>query len=243
MLINVLFKGLVCFRDGLGIRFVILLMKVGDWMKDLPFFTTENGIAALGLKQIPYNGYGYITIHDSMQPQQLLQECCDFCKAVGAEKICATGHAFLQEFPLHTIVNLMRCPRELFAHTEAVAQPVQTTSLELFRELYNGAMKTVQNASYMSPADAEQILSKGKGYFIYRDDVLLGIGVAGDSRIDAIISLVKGCGEIVLLALNQVLCGEYVEVEVASTNTRAMKLYNRMGFRIVHELSRWYKIF
>ena len=36
--------------------------------------------------------------------------------------------------------------------------------------------------------------------------------------------------------------GERMKLEVASTNERAIRLYEKMGFIPVKEISRWYKI-
>ena len=49
-------------------------------MRDLPMFTTENGVGSLVLKEIPYNGTAYITIHSSSFPTDFLKECADFCR-------------------------------------------------------------------------------------------------------------------------------------------------------------------
>lgn len=211
-------------------------------MKDFPMFTTEHGIASLVLKQIPYNGCAYITLQDSLQPQRLLHECCDFCKAAGAEHIYASGHNCLENYQLHTEILLKRCLRDRIADTDAVLIPVQAATLEKFRKLYNDAMNPIANASYMSGIDAGKILAKAKGYFVYREKTLIGIGVAGEERIDALVSMVPGCGKDVLFALNRILTGPYVEVEVASSNIRAVRLYDKLGFETVHKLSKWYKI-
>ena len=56
-------------------------------MKDFPVFTTENGVASLILKEIPYRGEAYIHLRDSQNPKTLLEECVSFCAACGADKI------------------------------------------------------------------------------------------------------------------------------------------------------------
>ena len=43
-------------------------------MKDFPVFTTENGVASLVLKEIPYRREAYITLRDSRTPEALLEE-------------------------------------------------------------------------------------------------------------------------------------------------------------------------
>ena len=69
-------------------------------MRDFPVFTTENGVGSLSLKEIPYSGIAYVTIHDSSFPTEFLKECLDFCRAVGATKVYATGHETLEVYPL-----------------------------------------------------------------------------------------------------------------------------------------------
>ena len=211
-------------------------------MKDFPVFTTQFGVASIVLSQIPYTGCAYVTIRDSVQPLALLKECADFCYAVGAASVFATGHTCLEIYPLHTKIILMRSSRERLDKTDAVLIPVQNEMLEQFREIYNGAMKNVANAAYMTITDSEKILSESNGYFVYRDRELLGIGIAGGERIDAIVSVVPGSGQDVLRALNCALSGSWIEVEVASTNLRAIRLYEKMGFVQCEELSKWYKI-
>lgn len=212
-------------------------------MKDFPIFTTQYGVASLVLKQIPYTGKAYITIQDATEPLELLKECCDFCRAAGAESVFASGHDCLGSYPFHTAVILMRCLREQLADTDAALFPVQQKTLERFRDIYNAAMKKVANAAYMTVADSQKLLTDGKGYFIHRNNELLGVGVAGGERMDAIVSLVPGCGKDVLLALNHALSGTSAEVEVATANIRAVRLYENLGFIRCRELSRWYKIF
>ncbi len=212
-------------------------------MKDFPFFTTQSGVAGLTLKEIPYSGNAYITIHESNDPQKLLRECLDFCLALDAKAVYASGHCCLEEYPFHTSVIAMGCLREQLGDTEAELVPLRKETILEFCLIYNQAMKDVPNASYMTRREAEKVLQKETGYFVYSADRLLGIGIAGGNRIDAIAAVVAGCGKDVFLALNKALIGQWAEVEVASTNVRAVKLYEKLGFTKHAEFSKWYKIF
>ena len=78
-------------------------------MKDIPVFATEYGVASLVLKEIPYLGAAYVTVQDSLEPEKLLEECIGFCRACGAERVCATGHPALEKRPLYTAMWQMRC--------------------------------------------------------------------------------------------------------------------------------------
>ena len=211
-------------------------------MRDFPVFTTEYGVGSLVLKEIPYRGAAYITIRDSAQPEKFLVECTDFCRAVGAEVVFATGHQILEEYPLHTSVIQMTASLDMIPDTDACLFPVTESILPQWKQIYNERMKVVDNAAYMSDQLAKQMLECGDGYFVHRDGQLLGIGIASDDKIDCIASVIPGKGKDVVCALVHALMCDRVILEVASTNHRAIKLYESLGFIKTAEISRWYKI-
>ena len=211
-------------------------------MRDIPMFTTEYGVASLILREIPYRGEAYIRIQDTACPKELLEECVSFCRVAGAEKIYATGHDYLQNYPLHTKVLRMMRAIDGLPKTDAMTMPVMEQTLDQWREIYNDAMKPVDNASYMDAREAKRRLQEGNCYFVHRGRELLGIGIASDDTIHAVISVKPGAGQDVLLALTHALFSENVILEVASTNTRAICLYERLGFIATAELSTWYAV-
>ena len=212
-------------------------------MRDFPVFTTENGVGSLVLKEIPYSGIAYVTIQDSSFPTVFLNECTEFCRAVGAEKICASGHEVLEAYPLYTAVYQMSAPWDMIPETDACLFPVTEETLRRWCEIYNDRMKNVDNASYMSDNAARELLKRGDGYFVHRDGLLLGIGIASDDRIACVASVVPGGGREVVSALKNALISDRVVLEVASTNQKAIQLYDSLGFIKTAEVSRWYKIF
>lgn len=211
-------------------------------MRDIPVFSTEYGVASLALREIPYRGEAYIRIRDTAFPEEFLQECVSFCRMAGAEKIYATGHDSLHKFPLYTSIIRMQRPMDNLPETDAMTVPVTEQTLSRWQELYNAAMADVPNASYMDSKDAREMLVRGDGYFVHRNGELLGIGIAADETVQAVIACKKGSGRDVLLALTHALWGGQIFLEVASTNTRALQLYDRMGFTQTAELSRWYNV-
>lgn len=211
-------------------------------MRDIPVFTTQAGVASLTLKEIPYKGEAYVRIQDTLEPEKLLKECVQFCRAAGAERIYATGHKMLVNYPLHTAIWQMTCAKENLPQTDAALFPVQEKTLEKWRSIYNERMYDVPNSAAMTFLDGQEMLKKGDGYFVHRGDALLGIGKASGDTVDAVISVIPGSGQDVLLALCNALSGDRVTVEVASANTRAVKLYERLGFLLTAEISKWYKI-
>ena len=209
-------------------------------MRDIPVFSTEFGVASLVLREIPYRQEAYIRIQDTAYPAEFVEECASFCRMAGAEKIYATGHCFLDRYPLHTAIWRMTCSMDSLPETDAMTMPVTEQTLEHWRRIYNEAMAEVPNASYMDQNDAQQMLCRGDGYFVHRDGTLLGIGIAAGNTVQAIVSAKRGAGQDVLLALTHALSEEQLKLEVASANTRAIRLYERLGFIKTAELSRWF---
>lgn len=211
-------------------------------MRDIPVLTTSSGVASLTLKEIPYKGIAYIRLQDTLEPEFLLKECVDFCRMAGAEHVYATGHEILRRYPLHTAVIQMSCARDCLPQTDAALFPVLDNTLQEWMDIYNRTMENVPNSATMTIGDGQDLLKTGDGYFVHRDDVLLGIGKASCNKIDVVVSLIPGSGRDVLLALCNALADDRVTVEVASANTRAIHLYQRLGFIQTAEIARWYKI-
>ena len=71
----------------------------------------------------------------------------------------------------------------------------------------------------------------------------LGIGWVEGSEILCVASVQPGAGERVLRTLLTLIDSDRAELEVVSTNTRAIRLYERMGFVTVGESMKWHQIF
>lgn len=210
-------------------------------MKDFPVFTTENGVASLILKEIPYRGEAYIHLRDSKSPQALLEECVSFCTACGAKAVYAAGNPILESYPLHTAILEMRGIPNIEVEQIASLFPVTETTAGRWRELHNRAMAQVPNAGTLEQRDEEE-LTRGGAYFIHRQGELLGIGYLKEDCIVALAACKPGEGKQVLHSLCSVCPGVPLRLEVASTNERAIGLYERMGFLKVREISRWYRV-
>lgn len=211
-------------------------------MRDFPVFTTEHGAASLILKEIPYRKEAYIRIQSTQEPEKLLEECVNFCTACGAEKVYAAGHNILEAYPLHTCVLQMR--GELFISEEEIPAmfPVTEQTVAKWRALYNEKMKDVDNASTLEARDEARILSSGGAYFIHDSGIPLGIGWMEENRLSAIAALKPGAGELLCKAMQSLIPQQQIILEVASTNEKALRLYERLGFIKSSELSRWYRV-
>ena len=200
-------------------------------MKDIPVFDTETGVSTLILKEIPYKQIAYVLVR-SVQPDGLeahLQECVSFCRMCGAERIYAQGHPELERWPLHCRVLKLsgrfdgwEPPASLFPVTEA--------TVARWREIYNERMGPVDNAATMTARDEKEILDSGGAYFVHDDGELLGIGWVRENEILCIAAVRPGAGETVLRTLMTTADSDRVTLEVASTNHRAIRLYEKLGF-------------
>ena len=211
-------------------------------MKDIPVFTTEFGVASLGLQEIPYQGAAYITIRASQDPERLLEECVGFCRACGAEHFYATGHPILEQKPLYTAIWEMQCPRGSLPDTDVALWPVQPETLEQWQRIYNEKVVRVPNGAWMDGLRSRELLEKGDGYFVHRGQTLLGIGRASVDRIDWVASVTPGAGREVVCALAHALTRDTVSLTVASENKKALRLYESLGFVPCREISRWYTL-
>ena len=207
-------------------------------MKDIDLFTTEYGVASLILKEVPYKAEAYIRLRETQQPKELLQECIRFCRMCGAERIYAEGHAYLEEYPLHTIIYRMRG----MASNEAAAclWPVTQENVKAWRDIYNEKMASVDNAATLTAFDERWILEDSGAYFVHRNGELLGIGWLSGCELLAMASVKPGAGTSVLQTMMTLTQGEQVILDVASTNARALRLYEKNGFIKTEEVRRWY---
>ena len=211
-------------------------------MKDIPLFTTDFGVASLILKEIPYKSIAYVRVLD-VQPgmiQILVEECVGFCRAAGADRIFATGPAELEMYPLHHSVRIMRGNDAW--EPEAHLFPVTEQTVKRWREVYNEKMAPVDGSGTLTAWDEKEILNSAGAYFVHKDGTLLGIGWVEEGKLICVASCVPGMGGAVTRTLLSAQGSESVELEVASTNARAIRLYESLGFVTTGEKSSWYQV-
>jgi GNAT superfamily N-acetyltransferase len=210
-------------------------------VKDFPLFDTEYGIASLVLKEIPYKGIAYIILREVWDAEELLKECVSFCRMAGADIICATGHEILEGYPLYTTVFEMRGEAIVDAADLESLFPVTEGTVARWREIYNEEMRDIDNAATLTAFDEKRILESGGAYFVHQAGELLGIGWLDDTELLAVAAVKPGAGCIVMNTLMSLIEGDMMRLEVASTNEKAIHLYEKLGFLKTKEISRWYR--
>ena len=213
-------------------------------MRDFPIFTTEYGVSSLVLKEIPYRNEAYIRIRDVQEAffGEHLAECVSFCLMCGAEAIFAEGNRKLEEYPLYTAVYEMRGTARAQEEKTANLFPVTEQTVAQWRTIYNKSMRAVDNAGTLEARDEKRILDSGSAYFVHRNGTLLGIFWMEGTKLLAIAAVQRGAGETVMHTMMSLYEGEQILLEVASTNERAIRLYERLGFLKTAELSCWYRV-
>ena len=217
-------------------------------MKNIPMFTSSYGLATLILKEIAWNGRAYVLVRSVWNDQiaALLDECRSFCRAVGAEEIYASWDA--EELPAEHAWDMidMACPKS------ALPAPRQTVELEQaapetaedYLRIYNQCFRDVPAAaSYdrksLEPLYGEDLiwLAKVRGQYAAVAEIskegLEGIAVLPEFR---------GLGFDLAAAVLRMVPSTEVRLKVASTNVRARRLYDRLGFAEVGISRRWYRL-
>lgn len=211
-------------------------------MKDFPVFTTEYGVSSLFLREIPYREEAYIVIQD-VQPEGFeahLKECAAFCRMAGAEKIYVRGHEKLETLPLYTAVCEMRGTAWVDREKLENLFPVTEQTVSRWRSIMNERLRNVDNASTLTAFDEKKILQSGGAYFVHHNGELLGVGWMEDAKLLLVAAVKPGAGERVMHSLMSLVEGADMTLEVASTNTRAISLYEKLGFIRTREVMRWY---
>lgn len=213
-------------------------------MKDFPVFTTDHGVSSLLLREIPYRQEAYIHIQD-VQPEgfeEHLRECVSFCRMAGAEQIYATGNDLLDKYPLYTAVYEMRgtawVDRDKLEHLF----PVTEATVSHWHSMMNERLRSVDNAATLTAFDEKKIVESGGAYFIHHDGELLGLGWMDDTKLLLLAGVQPGAGERVMHTLMSLVEEADMTIEVASTNERAIRLYERLGFMKIREVLRWYRV-
>lgn len=213
-------------------------------MRDFPIFTTEYGVSSLFLKEIPYKKEAYIRIRDVQKEfwKEHLAECVSFCRMAGAERIFAAGDENLECYPSHAFIYEMRGTAWVDPGKVKNLFPVTEKTVGLWRQICNGRMREIDCSATQTAKDEAEILASNGACFVHDNGELLGIGWVKDQELLAIAAVQPGVGELVMHTLMSLMEGGSMRLEVASTNARAIRLYEKLGFVKTAEMTRWYDV-
>lgn len=213
-------------------------------MKDFPVFSTEYGVSSLILREIPYRQEAYIHIQDTRLEnfREHLAECVSFCRMAGAERVLATGHPLLASFPVYASVYEMQGTAWVNPEKLESLFPVTEQTVSRWRSLMNERLRNVDNAATLTAKEEKKILESGGAYFVHHRGNLLGLGWLEDTNLLQVAAVQPGAGERVMHTLMSLVEGADMTLQVASTNLRAIRLYEKLGFLKTGKISCWYEI-
>lgn len=217
-------------------------------MKNIPMFTSSYGLATLILKEIAWNGRAYVLIRSVWNDQTaaLLDECRSFCRAVGAEEIYASWDA--EELPAEHAWDMidMACPKSALPAPRQTVELEQATpeTAEDYLRIYNQCFRDVPAAaSYdrksLEPLYGEELIWLAKVHGQYA--AVAEISKEGLEGI-AVLPEFRGLGYDLAAAVLRMVPSTEVRLKVASTNVRARRLYDRLGFAETGISRRWYRL-
>ena len=212
-------------------------------MKDFPIFETEWGVASLILREVPYRQEAYVHIQASETPEELLKECVSFCRMVGADRVFALGHEMLEQYPLHSVIYEMRGEAAVDGSLVEHLRPVTAETVGQWRSLMNERLSGVDHAHTLETRQEKEIVASGGAYFVHRDGELLGGGWVENGEVKLVAAFRPGAGRRVMHTLMSLTPGQPIRLEVVSTNARAIRLYEKLGFIRTAEVRRWYRVF
>lgn len=216
-------------------------------MKDIPIFTGSHGIATLILSQIPWSGRGYVMVRSVWDDAKaLLDECLGFCRACGAREVFASWET--QELPAPHGYDVLRMEMKKCALPAGV--PICTEDLSednagAFVDIYNRCFLPIHNAAAYGKKDIARLLGEETAYLVRRDGAYAAIAEISKEGLEAIAVLPqhRGLGFDLARTVLQKVPSTTLALKVASTNHRAIGLYERLGFQTTGILSRWWKLY
>ena len=104
-------------------------------------------------------------------------------------------------------------------------------------------VRAQRRAAEMEAKGDKEILEQSGAYFVHRNGELLGAGWLVGEELKLIATAKEGAGERVFHTLLSAARPERLRLEVASTNGRAIRFYEKMGLVKTAELRRWYRVF
>ncbi len=217
-------------------------------MKNIPVFTSSYGIATLILREIPWNGTAYVLIRSVWNDQKaaLLEECKSFCRAVGTERIYASWE--LEELPAEPAweMRIMTRPKAGLPEPEQplTLEPLTKENSGDYLRIYNACFREVPCAASYDRTSLEPLYGEDLAWLAKVEGVYAGVAEISKAGLEGIAVLpeYRGLGYELALAVLPMVPSTELRLKVASTNRRAISLYERLGFVCAETEKRWWRL-
>lgn len=215
-------------------------------MKDIPVFTGSHGIATLVLAQIPWSGCGYVLVRSVWDDAAaFLEECLGFCRACGAERVYASWE--LEALPAEHAYDMLQMKikkSELPPLAPVAVEELTEENSAAFLAIYNRCFQTVPGAASYSRKDVERLLGEEMAYLVRVDGEYAAVAEISKKGLEAVAVLPehRGLGASLTRTVLEKVPSTVIGLKVASTNTRAIGMYERLGLMPCGILSRWWKL-
>ena len=214
-------------------------------MKNIPMFTSPYGVATLILREIPWSGSAYVLVRSVWNDQtaSLLEECRGFCRAVGAKEIFAAYDAEeLPAKPAYDMIRMMRPKAGLPAGEKLELEPLTRENSAVYLEIYNRCFVKVPSAASYDQTSLEPLYDEDLAWLAKVNGNYAGIAEISKAGLEgiAVLPAYRGLGRDLALAVLQMVPSPVLHLKVASTNTRAIALYQRLGFTAECVEKRWF---
>ena len=217
-------------------------------MQNIPIFTGVHGMATLILKEIPTSGLAYVLVRSVWKDDLagLLAEGRDFCRAAGAETVYGSWDA--RTLPAEHAYDVW----ELTMDRDALPQPPEALPLTPltaengrdYLAVYNRCFAGMPGHASYDHRDLQRLAGKHLAFLVYRDGVPAAVAELGENKLEGlgVLPEYRGLGYPLALTALARLPGPTLSLRVASTNTRALALYHRIGFGGEKIVSRMYRL-
>lgn len=217
-------------------------------MKNIPMFTSAYGLATLILKEISWNGRAYVLVRSvwNNQAAELLEECRGFCRAVGAEELYASWDT--NELPAEHAYDMidMTCPKALLPapRQPVTLEPVTPETAEDYLRIYNQCFRQVPGAASYDRKSLEPLYGEDLVWLARVDGQYAAVAEISREGLEGIAVLpeYRGLGHDLAATVLQMIPNPVVRLKVASTNLRARRLYERLGFTEAGISRKWYRL-
>ena len=217
-------------------------------MKNIPVFTSSYGIATLILREIPWSGSAYVLIRSVWDGQTaaLLEECRGFCRAVGAKHVYAAWDT--AELPAAHAWDMIRMTRPKAGLPQSLCpvepEPLTRENAAAYLEIYNRCFVQVPAAASYDAGSLEPLYGEDLAWLVKRGGVYAGVAEISKEGLEGIAVLPehRGLGYDLALAVLPMVPSPELRLKVASTNLRAIALYERLGFTVDGVEKRWWQL-